>query len=234
MLDDRGLREDLPSLWRKCRQVCRTFRDIVDDIFRKEVLPDMMIEFDLDWDYLDQENLTMKCFFGLEMAFDRFADENKEIAVFKNSIRAHEKEPGFIETHDKLERAKWEEKLSVYTPPDAVGSAAMDTRFDLPPWTIELRGSVNDTELPGWKVDFEKKEISFKWKDAMEAFYREVEYIDKTVYTEVSAYQQLTLACHSHWLRSKRQCKQACSKSLPKPSWLERFLPPEPGSRRTG
>ena len=39
--------------------------------------------------------------------------------------------------------------------------AGQTGRFDVPPYTITVRHDVNDTELPGLKVDYEKREISF-------------------------------------------------------------------------
>jgi hypothetical protein len=171
----------LPSLWRRCRQVCRTFRDIVDEIFEKKVLGDVVLEFDLDSTYMDVENQTDKVFFGFEMRFDRFADDSKEVAIFKNDIDRTQREPEWWARHDLVERRLLNDKLFFYTPGDVIGADAIDTRFDMPPWTIEIRGKINDTVLPGWKMDYATREMSFRWKDAMSAFYREAEYIDESI-----------------------------------------------------
>jgi len=171
----------LPALWRRCRQVCRTFRDLVDEIFEKKVLGDVVVEFDLNSAYLDEENQTDKVFFGFEMRFDRFA-----VAIFKNDIDRTQREPSWWARHDLMERRLLEEKLFFYTPGDVSGADAIDTRFDLPPWTIEIRGKINDTALPGWRLDYATREMSFRWKDAMNTFYREAEYIDESIMVAVS------------------------------------------------
>lgn len=60
-------------------------------------------------------------------------------------------------------------------------------RFDLVPWTVFVKSAVNDTELPGYKVDYQSREISFCWRDAYTCFFREAEYMDNAVLRRVSA-----------------------------------------------
>lgn len=55
----------------------------------------------------------------------------------------------------------------------------------LVPWTICIKAAVNDTELPGYRVDYEKREISFRWQDAYQCFFREVVCINKTILKKV-------------------------------------------------
>lgn len=185
--------DHLPILWRRYRQVCRTFKDIVEDIFEKKVLEDVIIEFDLGSVYMDAQNKSDKVFFGFEMRFDRFADQDKTIAIFKNDLDRTQQDSIWWARHDMIERKLLNDKLFFYTPGDVSGAGAIDTRFDLPPWTIDIRGKINDTTLPGWRMDYATREVSFRWKDAMGTFYREAEYINECIMMAVSLASVLTL-----------------------------------------
>lgn len=82
-----GSSEDIIHMWTTCRNVSRIFRDAVDYRFRKEVLPLTKIKFDwANWEYLNEEELTEKCFFNLQLEFAGFKDEEKEIAYFKEVV----------------------------------------------------------------------------------------------------------------------------------------------------
>jgi hypothetical protein len=209
---------DNTELWTHCRQVCSLFRETVEYDFKNKLLQrDMIIEVDLDWDYLDQEKLDRKTFFGFQMEFDRFKDSEETIAIFSRAVNfdvedmeddEEEESEGEAVSNEapapestikspptsddnkdvrnlesiglaekklqaRMEREKLEEKFSIYTRPGATGAQAVDSRFDLPPWTIEIGGLVNDTELPAWSFDYAKHELSFNWAGAMEAFFRE-------------------------------------------------------------
>lgn len=59
------------------------------------------------------------------------------------------------------------------------GARADRGRFDVPPYTITVRHDVNDTELPGLKVDYEKREISFDWRRMYSVFFREAEHMKR-------------------------------------------------------
>lgn len=81
-----GSSEDIIHMWTTCRNVSRTFRDAVDHRFRTEVLPSTKIEFDwANWEYLNEEELTERCFFNIELAFAGFKDDEKEIAYFRET-----------------------------------------------------------------------------------------------------------------------------------------------------
>ncbi|KAF2665113.1 hypothetical protein BT63DRAFT_417641 [Microthyrium microscopicum] len=180
--------DDLPHLWRKCRQVCHAFKEITESIFARQILEegDMNVSFDLGWGYVGP-GMTEKRVFGASLFFKEWADEKKEVAVFQDENQDETIEDDeFAEVDNRMMRSRWSEKVDWYTPADATGAKAMDSRFDLPPWTISIgslldRERVNDTELPGWKIDYAKKEMRFRWKEALDAFYREVEYIDNAV-----------------------------------------------------
>ena len=82
----------------------------------------------------------------------------------------------------------WKGKVNWYTGGNDPGAVAEGGRFDLPPWTVEMYGMVNDTELPGWNIDYEAREISFRWKETFQCFLREREYVDKKTWDFVSHY----------------------------------------------
>jgi len=181
------LHPDLVHLWCSCRQVSRGFRSIVDHIFKTEHLAQTAIEFDLGWDYLDQEGLTDKCVFGVRCTFDRFSDNDKEIAVFKDQQPKAERHAEWVQRHKKMELWKWKEKVDWYTGGDDKGAVTDGGRlFDLSPWVVTVYAMVNDTALPGWNIDYEAREISFRWKEMFQCFFREQEYMDKKTLQFVS------------------------------------------------
>ena len=59
------------------------------------------------------------------------------------------------------------------------GARADRARFDVPPYTITVRHDVNNTELPGLKVDYEKREISFDWRRMYSVFFHEAEHMKR-------------------------------------------------------
>jgi len=50
-----------------------------------------------------------------------------------------------------------------------------------PTHTIRVKRLVNDTELPGLRVDYDKREVSFRWLDMFECLYREEAALVKSV-----------------------------------------------------
>lgn len=175
------LHHDLVHLWCSCRQVSRGFRSIVDLIFETEYLAKTSIDFDLGWDYLNQRELTMKCMFAVHCTFDHLSDNDKEVAVFKDKEWKAEIDPKLARRMERMERRKWMEKVNLYTGGDDEDAVADGGRFDLPPWLVAVYDMVNDTALPEWKIDYEMREVSFRWKEMLQCIFREQEYINKKV-----------------------------------------------------
>lgn len=63
--------------------------------------------------------------------------------------------------YDRVIR-RWEENVTGWRP-------------EMPNYTISVGAMVNDTELPGLKIDVEKREVRFMWKEMLQLFFREVE-----------------------------------------------------------
>lgn len=190
--------------WCTCRSVSHEFREATDLVFEKTVLAETWIDFDLDWEYLDEENQTDKCMFDVQCKFFGFADAEKKIAVFKEDLPVPEDE----EQRQRFERIQrmlkekwmdnvcsyWKERIladvsdqvTLYSGENEHAQGPEDGRYDLPPWMITVISAVNDTELPGFNTDYDKHEISFRWKEAFQCFFREEKFISEALVQYVS------------------------------------------------
>ena len=72
---------------------------------------------------------------------------------------------------------QWGSLLELYI--DARPARGGADGFDLPSHIIRVKSVVNDTELPGLRVDFVKKEVSFSWLDMFDRLFREEQALEK-------------------------------------------------------
>jgi len=56
-----------------------------------------------------------------------------------------------------------------------------DGGFDSSTHTIRVKRLANDTELPGLRVDHDKREVGFRWLDMFECLYREKRALEKNM-----------------------------------------------------
>lgn len=83
--------------------VSRAFRDGVDYWFENNLLRQTEIEFHwANWEYLNEEELTEKCFFRLTLELGGFRDGEKTIAYFEEK-KKKEEEPEDEEIYYELE-----------------------------------------------------------------------------------------------------------------------------------
>jgi len=72
--------------------------------------------------------------------------------------------------------------MKYYTGPPSGSSNPNELgRTDQPPYSIRVRRDMNDTEIPGLEIDYEKREISFDWRGMYNMFYREENYVDRNI-----------------------------------------------------
>jgi len=100
--------------WCVCRDVSHQFRNAVHLLFERTVLPETCIEFDLDWDYLDQEEMSDKCMFDVRCKFIGFADDAKETALFKEEMPEPKngEDAKRLDTMQQMLKQKWVENVS--------------------------------------------------------------------------------------------------------------------------
>jgi hypothetical protein len=165
----------LTHLWTSCRQVSSTLRACAEHTFSTFFLSDIHILF-----YLNRYNLGDRVQFRLGVGFDRVGTgESKELAWFseEKEIERTEQERTRNDNPGRIKR--WEQNIGKMKP-------------ELPDYTIRIDTMVNDTALPGLKVDVEKREISFEWRKALDLFFRE-EVRRETLYTRWKAEGALPL-----------------------------------------
>lgn len=100
--------DDIVHLW-SLRDVSSAFRAEIDHYFRTNLLPDTVIR--VDWPSSSDEPLTdglqtWECSFLLRAEFVGFADEEKEIAVFRDT------ETHWFPAYADIMKAKWAQAVS--------------------------------------------------------------------------------------------------------------------------
>ncbi|KAF2140231.1 uncharacterized protein K452DRAFT_359889 [Aplosporella prunicola CBS 121167] len=172
--------EHIPKLWVSGRRVSRLFRVATEDAFLKTQLKvNTRIKFFPQRTEFWQDDKAW--FFNFTMCFDRLTEGGSR-AVFKD-IRSETwlRDHGY--PFDQF-MAKWKKEMNNYTGLDD----------DLPllpeetPWMIINRILVHDSGLPGLRVDYDSREISFEWCGMFDKFYGE----------ELFARQQTACYARSH------------------------------------
>jgi hypothetical protein len=165
----------LTHLWTTCRQVSSTLRACVEHTFSTFFLEDIHILF-----YVDRYNLGDRVRFQVGVGFDRVGTgESKELAWFSEENEIERTEQKRISNDNPARIIRWEQNIGKMKP-------------EFPAYTIRIGTMVNDTALPGLKVDVKKREISFEWRKALDFFFRE-EVRRETLYTHWKAEGALPL-----------------------------------------
>ncbi|KAF2816159.1 uncharacterized protein BDZ99DRAFT_566020 [Mytilinidion resinicola] len=173
-------------LWSVCRRVSRSFRSHVDTIFRDKYIKETYIVFN--------DSIQARCvrYFRVETTFDRFS-EDKTRVFFKDTTEEESDEEEDEDEDDVFRRhririenkhvpQKWKEAMRWYTgPPLGSNNPKELGRVDQPPYMIRVRRDLNDTEIPGLEIDYEKREVSFDWRAMYSMFFREEEYVENKI-----------------------------------------------------
>ncbi|KAF2846596.1 hypothetical protein T440DRAFT_471675, partial [Plenodomus tracheiphilus IPT5] len=164
---------DLTHLWLTCRAVSASLRACAEYAFAEYFLASVRI----DWQ-LEKYNLGGKSkrpevpvvfarlgTYDVDKAGTKTKSEGKDIAIFHDP-RPKSEVTGIPGQGKKAQQeytritSRWQENILTYKP-------------ELPNYTINIHGIVNDTPLPNLSLDFEKREVKFEWKQALHYFYRE-------------------------------------------------------------
>ncbi|KAH7057252.1 hypothetical protein B0J12DRAFT_738049 [Macrophomina phaseolina] len=157
----------IPHVWLSCRRVSRLLRAATEEAFLiRHLKPRTRITFgDLG---MVRDRRGKKVYLKLVLAFDRLAEGDRGRAVFRDAkvdakVRGRGVEEALVE--------RWKDAMRLYR-----GGGDGDGRIDLPPYTVAVRQVVNDSELPGLEVDYERREVSFDWRGMFDMLFGEEMY----------------------------------------------------------
>jgi len=189
---------DFIGTWTHGRQVCHAWNSAITQIYRDIYLRDhkrFTVYFDPEEDF-EPEPGYGKVSFAVEMIFDRFDTLRPWRCVFSENLnttgqaREWTKE-AYEDMYEATKTARWRSRVLLYQGPyeEAREEGGM---FYAPAHVIRLIGLrcpggekghihnvdeqcaiVNDTELSGLEVDFDRREISFDWIAMFDAFFAE-------------------------------------------------------------
>jgi hypothetical protein len=170
----------LINTWLDVRPVCRQLQATIEAIYAEKVLPEIEIEFKIEsrFDYLGG-CLERRVYSdtgvgkGFTMEFDRFeAPYSPAPGHIVDDVRAVFKTENFcievmykssktelVAESDKLD-VEWRADIQLYLGDGSEKSG----RFELTPHIVKLRNIINDTELSGLQINYEKREVSFNWR----------------------------------------------------------------------
>jgi hypothetical protein len=162
---------DAAHLWTACRRISSTLRWCAESAFAEYFLSHVHIDFQLEKYNLGGRSKRPE----VPIIFDRVGKRSeKAIAWFKDkrprSTVCDSKGKHAQIQFDKM-MSRWEENVDNWRP-------------ETPNYTISICGLVNDTALPDLKIDVEKREIQFEWRNMLQLFFREYERLQtlKTVW----------------------------------------------------
>lgn len=212
-----GSPDDLCWLWLKLRRVSRSFNAVIETAVRSCVLRSAEIAIPFHRTKVVRSgdpSMVMRIQLGTIVArFDHFSEDGDRV---------------FFRDKDALERMgaelldhsvnSWRRRVETYLA-DAGADLDFDDladynahvmlqrfQFNQPPHVITLGSMVNDTELLGLQVDFDRLEMSFNWRHMVTNFLAEeerVKYLENTAKvilpTRSTTRSRLTrpLRCHS-------------------------------------
>lgn len=176
--------EDIISAWLNIRRVSRSFRSATETAMRQRLMRSAHLDF------VSHHIKAVRTFPGpssriqlgaIETRFDRWSEDGNR--VFFRDKTALERMDEFLLMHTKED---WVHRVGNYmsqtcVPPEIVvvgGRRRLATNlvsFNIPPHIITVGGMVNDTELPGLEVDYDRLEVSFLWRPMLTMFLAEEE-----------------------------------------------------------
>jgi hypothetical protein len=158
---------DLTHLWISCRAVSQSLRAYTEHVFAELHLKDTFIDWQLEKYNLGGKSRRPE----IPTSFYRFStDKGKRLAYFRDKREKNDVVPyngvGKVKSNIKYQMVvnRWKENVSSIRP-------------EMPNYTIEVDGLVNDTAIPGVELNVDDREIGFDWRGAFQAFFREQERI---------------------------------------------------------
>jgi hypothetical protein len=153
---------DLAHLWCICRRVSSSFRACAEYAFAEFFLQDVHVDFQLEKYNLGGKSKRPE----VPAIFNRRGKgSEKETTWFRDARPVYPTCKGMgMKARQRYEETlvRWEENVTTYKP-------------EMPNYTISIGGIVNDTALPGLKINIEEREILFQWRKMLQLFYREHE-----------------------------------------------------------
>jgi hypothetical protein len=153
---------DPAHLWNTCRCISSTLRACAEHAFAEYFLSHVHIDFQLEKYNLGGKSKRPE----IPVTFDRLGKRSeKEIVWFKDK-RSREKvcEGNSKKAQEEYVKTmyRWEENVHGWRP-------------EMPNYTIDICGLVNDTPLPDLKINIGEREIQFEWRKMLQFFFREHE-----------------------------------------------------------
>ncbi|KAK0102617.1 hypothetical protein ONS95_006225 [Cadophora gregata] len=151
--------EDLPTLWKSCRNVSTIFRDAAESIFREQHLPKTNIYFFLGEflaDNSDEEDHEERLEIRHLVADFNFSSLSEDRATATFTVDTDELPENL---HPRVRK-----RLREYV---------NNMNIEVPRHTVQIRRDVNDGPIPGWTMDYDKLELSCDWRELFGAFYSE-------------------------------------------------------------
>jgi hypothetical protein len=151
---------DPAHLWTVCRCVSSTLRACAEHAFAEHFLRYVHIDFQLEKYNLGGKSKRPE----IPVSFDRLGKRSeKQVAWFNDKrLRSEVCDGNGKKAQDQLDKIlrRWEENVHGWRP-------------EMPNYTINICGLVNDTALPGLQISVEERAIQFEWKKMLQLFYRE-------------------------------------------------------------
>ena len=132
------------QLWTTGRRVCSFWRAEIPKIFATKYLQDpkvIRIKFPC---VRDPECGPSGGCRSIEMVFDRFEESDRQRCIFaKDLCPAARATPYLVYADAKI----------------------ADFHFHSPPYNVHISAIADETQLPGLHIDYENREISFRWEE---------------------------------------------------------------------
>ncbi|PBP26336.1 hypothetical protein BUE80_DR002637 [Diplocarpon rosae] len=154
ILENLNADEDLPTLWKSCRQVSTAFKAITESIFREKHLPRTRLGFYLG-EYVEVGNALQD-------------DEIRHLAAgFEFSSLCGDRATAIFSADEDLPenlQPRIKKRLREYL-----------VRADIlvPQHTVQIRRDINDGPIPNLSIEYEKLELSCDWRKLFSIFYNE-------------------------------------------------------------
>jgi hypothetical protein len=170
----------LPRVWRNYRRVSRAFKDATEHAFLTHYLPLIEIPLSTTWKY--RENSDMQKVAQLWFTFASVS-EDASCATFVATVRHSSVRHSALQPVSWFREARegmwkvfthgWKRDVAWYEGTDKPYPKPMCPPYDY----VKLGCLVNDCDLPALKSDYEKREICFLWKEMLNSWFCEEEYI---------------------------------------------------------
>jgi hypothetical protein len=124
--------DDLLFLWLDCRSVSHLFRSLVEYIFQMRYVKEIQIRFPRGSPaHIYYDHYRMRSI--LNLSFDSLAEDDPDIAIFKNSEKTVEDD---APTKDNDPKEIWKREMIEHFPDSKGDESTSKKRVGVPPWII--------------------------------------------------------------------------------------------------